>query len=277
MIRVALRFDDPSATSHHGVEAGVIAALQEIGVPATFAVIPFRDTPAGRLALDASNGAHLLAACRSALIEVALHGHSHRRLSPEGQPSEFSGLTVAHQSALLTEAANHLRGLFGEGSLGGFVPPWNSYDATTLTALEGLGFDYLSAGWKHPPGYAGPLAIVPRTCQFTELESAIAEARRYARFAPCVVAVLHHYDFYESTEAGSTLDLPAFTGRLAWLKRQADVQIMSLRDMVAISSAGAFVRGFRARVRKEHLNWRLQRRLPDYCLVDAPLWRQLLA
>lgn len=277
MIRVALRFDDPSATSHRGVEQGVIAALEESGAQATFAAIPFRNTPAGRLALDASNCAHLLAACRSGVVEVALHGHSHLRLSSDGQPSEFSGLAGERQAALLTEAAGHLRGLFGEGSISGFVPPWNSYDAATLTALEGLGFDYVSAGWQHPPSYAGRLAILPRTCQFTELESTIAEARRYARFAPHVVAVFHHYDFLESGEDGSTLDLPGFARRLAWLKRQSDVQVMGLADMVAAGRSGVLARVFSGRLRKEQLPWRLRQRLPSHCLVDAPIWRLIFA
>lgn len=277
MIRVSLRLDDPSANSHRGVENGIIAALEATGLRATFAVIPYRDTSAGRLALDSQTGAHLLAAYRSGLVEIALHGHSHRRVNADGsRPSEFRGLPVERQEALLSEAIGHLSGLFGAGSVSGFVPPWNSYDEATLAALESLGFDYISAGRREPPGYAGPLAIVPRTCQFSALESAIAEAVRYSRLDPQVVAVLHHGDFRESGVEGSSLDLQVFADRLAWLKRQPDIQVMTLREAVNANRAGAPARSSKRWLRKEHLPWRLQQRLPRLCLVDAPVWRLLL-
>lgn len=278
MIRLALRFDDASAISHRGVESGIIDALKDTGIQATFAVIPYSDTPSGRLALDSQCGAHLLAACQSGLVEIALHGYSHRRVSTDGRPSEFCGLPVERQAAILTEAMEHLSGMFGGRSISGFVPPWNSYDAATVAALEGLGFDYISADRRHyPPGYAGPLAVLPFTCQFNALELAIAEARRYSRFAPHVVAVLHHFDFHESGAVGSRLDLQEFADSLAWLKRQPDVQVMTLREMATVSLAGAPARTSKRRLRKVHLPWRLQQRLPKLCLVDAPIWRLLLA
>ena len=277
LIRVAIRFDDPSPDSQRGLEEGIIDLLGSEGVSATFAIVPFSETHGGSLSLDEVNSAHLLAAQRLGIVEIALHGHSHKRHNSEGFPSEFFGLSLARQTALLSAAAAHLRSLFGAESVHGFVPPWNSYDATTLHATAGLGFYYLSAGNWYPPGYAGPLAILPRTCQFTALESAIAEARRFAGLDPHVVAVLHHYDFRESGEPGANLDLPAFARRLAWLRQQPDVQVMRLDDMVASSRFGALARPFKGLIRKEHLPWRLRLRLPTQCLVDAPLWRQLLA
>lgn len=277
MIRVALRFDDPSPISHREVEEGVIAALAENDARATFAVIPFKDTPAGRLAVDANNGSHLLAAHRAGVVEIALHGHSHLHLSPGAKPSEFSGVSAERQASLLAEAAGHLRVVFGEGSLSGFVPPFNSYDASTLLAVEHLGFRYLSAGWKNPEGYHGGLSIMPPTCKFAQLESAIDEARRYARFAPIVIMVLHHYEFRENCGDGSTLDMAGFTDRLRWLKQQPDVEVMSLAAMAAAGSPAASARALGIQQTKAMLHWRLQKRLPSRCQVDAPIWRLLLA
>lgn len=277
MIRVALRFDDPSATSDRILEASIISALEESGLQATFAIIPFSNAPTGRIALDAGSGALLMAAHKRHVFEVALHGNCHRRLKEDGKPSEFFGLPVYRQSALLNEAAESLRALFGPSSVRGFVPPWNSYDVATLVSLDTLGFAYISAGRWCPTNYDGPLTIVPRTCQFNALETAVAEARRYARLEAHVVAVLHHYDFHESGETGSTIDLRKFTDSLTWLKRQPDIQVMNLRDMAALGRDGVFARPLKGWLREEELHWRLRARLPKHCLIDAPIWRLLFA
>jgi peptidoglycan/xylan/chitin deacetylase (PgdA/CDA1 family) len=278
MIRVALRFDDPSATSPRALEEEVIASLERSGVAATFAVIPFSETPNGLVALDESNAAHLLAAHRRGAIEVALHGHSHGSHNGQGKLSEFAGLSIAVQSTLLREAIAHMRELFGATAARGFVPPWNSYDAATLAAIEGLGLDYISAGEWHAPDYRGPLVDVPRTCQLADLESAVDEARKYSRLAPpSVIVVLHHYDFAESGADGATLNMRVFIDKLAWLKQQADVLTMTVGEIVESRSTGASIWPTKRWLRKEHLPWRLRKRLPKYCLVDAPIWRLLLA
>ena len=274
MIRFALRFDDASAISHHGIEQGIITALSDTNTQATFAVIPFIETSRGRTKLDANNGARLLAANERGLIEVALHGHSHLRRGIGPQPSEFYGIVAERQHSMLCEAAAHLRVLFGQASIRGFVPPWNSYDATTLTTLNTVGFEYISAGERSVRRYNGPLVVLPRTCQFTALESAVAEARRYAAFSPYIVAVLHHYDFRED---GGTLDQYALTRLLAWLKQQSDVQIMTLHGLASTHSNRALAQPSLWSLRTKHLHWRLRSRLPTQCSVPAPLWRVLLA
>lgn len=277
VIRVAIRFDDPSALSFGEVEQGILAALEDTETQATFAVIPFSNTPSGRVALDARNGAHLLAAQQRDLIEVALHGHSHLHRSPNRPPSEFCGIAAERQLSMVSEAAAHLRALFGAGSIRGFVPPWNSYDGTTLPALECNGFDYISAGERHVASYSGPLAVLPRTCQFTALEAAIVEVRRYSAVSPniVIVAVLHHDDFRESSDSG-TIDLSGFSRRLAWLKQQSDVQVTTLRDLAFVNPTGALFHPSKRWMRATYLPWRLRQRLPRRCLVDAQLWRLLL-
>jgi len=137
LIRLALRFDDPSPTSHRGVEEGVLRTLQRSGARATVAVIPFRDGAQGRLALDREQTAHLLAAQARGHVEIALHGHSHRCRGPaHPRPSEFVGVDAREQATLIAEGARHLRGLFGHEAISGFVPPWNSYDDATLAAVQ---------------------------------------------------------------------------------------------------------------------------------------------
>jgi predicted deacetylase len=274
MIRVALRFDDASAISHRGIEQCIITALSDTDTQAKFAVIPFRNTPLGRKELDPNNGDRLLAAHQRGLIEVALHGHSHLNQSVGRQSSEFYGIAAERQHSMLSEAAARLRMLFGKAAVHGFVPPWNSYDATTLTTLNTIDFEYISAGDRSVRRYSGPLAVLPRTCQFTALESAVAEARRYAAFSPYIVVVLHHYDFRED---GGMLDQYALTRLLAWLKQQPDVQVMTLHGLAITHSNRALAQPSLWSLRAKKLHWRLRSRLPTQCLVPAPLWRVLLA
>lgn len=92
MIHFALRIDDSSAISHHDLERDIIRTLKRFDVPATFATIPFRETVAGRIPLDAINGLHLLEAQRQGIIDIALHGHSHLKRNDAEVPSEFRGL-----------------------------------------------------------------------------------------------------------------------------------------------------------------------------------------
>jgi len=190
------------------------------------------------------------------------------------QPSELYGIAADRQHSMLCEATAHLRILFGKAAIHGFVPLWNSYDAATLKTLDIIGFEYISAGDRSILGYKGPLNLLPRICQFTALESAVAEARRYAAFSPYIVAVLHHHDFRED---GGTLDQYALTRLLAWLKQQPDVHVMTLHGLAITQSNRALAQPSLWSLRAKQLHWRLRSRLPTQCLVHAPLWRVLLA
>lgn len=276
-IRVAIRFDDPSATSHRGIDVGVLSALGDAGLMATIALIPFVRDQTGSHPFDAINGAHILNAHKRGVIEVALHGHSHSSLNSGKHLSELASLSFEDQAAMLTAATGHLRAIFGSDAVRGFVPPWNSYDAATLRALERLGFDYISAGDYHPPKYNGPLIAIPRTCQFVELESVISEMRKYSRFNPHLIAVMHHYDFHESGHNKSSMDLRGFASKLAWLAKQSDIEIMTIRGMVNASGSDVLNRISRRWFDAARLHWRLKERLPRHALLDAPTWRLLLA
>lgn len=276
VIRVAIRFDDPSPTSDRALEGALVSALQRAGARATFAVIPFVGPPSAQLALDAERAAHLIEAQRCGVIEIAQHGYSHRnRAAMDEKRSEFRGLGSREQERMVAAGAAKLRELFGIDSVVGFVPPWNSFDIETLRALGPSGHVYLSAGVEHTTYGPDLPLLLPRTCQFEDLEAAIGRARRYRSWYPHVIAVLHHYDFVENGSGAARLSIAAFEHRLHWLGEQTDVRLMTLREMASSASAG---------LRHWPRRMRLARRLPEFlrnplprdCIVDAPLWRQLL-
>ena len=270
MIRIALRFDDPSATSDASLEDSIFHVLQRCGIPATVAVIPFRQVDQQCIALDPERADHLVRAREAGTIEVALHGNCHEAL-PTEHKSEFRGLPAEMQHRKLADGLRQLRLIFGD-VIAGFVPPFNSYDAVTARCVDRLGLKYLSAGWGEAP--ATQLVFLPRTCQAVELRDAIAEARRYPRLRPIVIGVLHHFDFRESGSPGARLDLSHFEMLLTWLAEQDDVQALTLGTLAAELTSTATRAALRRHMRLDHLHWRLRSRLPQkfMTLASWPRW-----
>jgi peptidoglycan/xylan/chitin deacetylase (PgdA/CDA1 family) len=271
MIRVALRLDDPSETSNRQVEAGILDALQEAGIPATFGVIPFRMVNGARVALSPERAAPLIEAQRSRTMEVALHGYLHVSCSTDGRKSEFRDVPLPEQLERITEGRDHLEQIFGQRPTG-FIPPWNSYDRQTLTALEQAGFSYVSANWDLSEDYRGPLDIIPLTCQLTDLKSAVQEARRYCSARPLIVAIMHHYDFAESGDGSARLDLAGFRSLVHWLAEQPDLAAVRLGD--ANAKVGLRHALAQQRLRKMPL---ISRFVPTRSILCNPLRNVLLS
>lgn len=274
MIRVALRLDDPSETSHQGVESGVLESLRKCQACATFAVIPFRMVEGQRRALSEERAQPLVEAARAGIIEIALHGYVHVRIKPEAaSPSEFAGRPQSEQHALIAEGRAVLETVFDK-SVTGFVPPWNTFDIATLRALEECDFRYVSAGWVAPKGYCGPLKLLPLTAHLNDIPTALAEARRFIKGNPVIVIVFHHYDFAESGSEHSITDMPGFAATLAKLSREPDITLCRLGDIAA--NFGATNRPMR-----QHHLWAqhacLRRLLPRRSILDSPLWRGMIA
>lgn len=272
MIRLAFRFDDPSASSNQEVEARILASLARYGLCATFAVIPFSGAGGAPLPLARERARPLREAVRQGVLDVALHGHSHidANTDDDGHPSEFVGVPAVRQRELIAAGKALLEAVF-ERPITGFVPPWNSYDAGTLDALEQTGFSHLSSNTRYAPMRATPLRVLPLTCHLHRLEAAIAEARRFARLQPVIVVVMHHYDF----PGGATpvfADYAAFDALLARLAAEADIQVKTLGELAAELTPAASRRGFRHLQLRDRLPWRFRHWLPDLCCATRPLF-----
>ncbi|MGO9444356.1 MAG: DUF2334 domain-containing protein [Thiobacillaceae bacterium] len=271
-IRVAIRFDDPSETSRHDIEEAVIASLTRYGLPATFAVIPFRPVGQQLQALSPASAAHMQAAHKAGVIEIAQHGYSHKDWTSgtDGVPSEFFGRPISEQQSDVGAGLVHLHALFA-GAIGGFVPPWNRYDAAASAAIRESGFRYVSSelGARLE---THRLLSIPLTCQIADLKVNIQSARHLSALGPVIVAVMHHYNFHESGSDNSKFSLAQFDELLAWLAEQADVKVHTL-EKLGLDHAEAIQRGVRLHQLKRRLHWRVQARLPRYCLITAPWWR----
>lgn len=197
MISVCFRFDDPSARSDHDLEHRILEIFARHDVPLCVAAIPFARAPGGEtIPLSAQNAAHLLKAAGAGVIEIAQHGHSHIRRGNDarGLRSEFAGVPAAEQMRLIREGMEHLASLFNR-HIKGFVPPWNTYDQSTVQSVGEAGFQYLSAGDEVLPSRT--LAIVPRTCTLRTVRTVLEKVVCFRLLAPVVVVVFHPDDFEE--------------------------------------------------------------------------------
>jgi glycosyltransferase involved in cell wall biosynthesis/peptidoglycan/xylan/chitin deacetylase (PgdA/CDA1 family) len=246
-IRLALRYDDCSALSPGDLEDRILAACARTGVPITFGVIPEHvpdpspgSGPAGpdgrqNLPLPADRISKLTAASRTGLLEIALHGCTHRSRVARGK-SEFDGVDPKEQDALIARGLELLKPL--EPGPRTFIPPWNTYDGATLEALERHGIRTLSAAaggpWKIGPRPAS-LAFLPSTCVISEIRAAVAEARRNG--GGVIVPYFHPYDFKEMNPQRGLFTFAEFDSALDWLAAQPDIRTATLGGLSGLPEA----------------------------------------
>ena len=274
-INISFRFDDPAADSDHTLEMAILDSFARHCLPLTVAVVPFSRVQNALVPVTADNVPHLLQAHRSGDVEIAQHGYTHEpQPMSNGVLSEFGGAEAEQQLAQMHAGLNQLRSVFGN-TISGFVPPFNAMDATTMAVAHTLGFSYISARRKLPPGYCELPLLLPRTCFISRLKDAVEEARMRLAMSPTIIVVLHHYNFREFGQDRTVTDMVAFDQLLAWLAAQPDVAVRPLCDIAAGFSPDVLIRSSHRNRTLLHLHWRLQRMLPKYCLLTKPLWRYL--
>jgi peptidoglycan/xylan/chitin deacetylase (PgdA/CDA1 family) len=276
MIRIALRFDDPSPTSDHELERQLLAILARLDIPITAAVVPFGRN---REPIQADNVPHLVAAHAAGLLEVAQHGLMHKPMATnsQGVPSEFQGVPEQEQAHQIDEGLRLLRATFPR-RITGFIPPWNTYDTSTLNLLCSRGFEYISISnstriWRKPG-----IRMLSHTCHISQLEGAYLQAKCYNNPA-IIIAILHHYDF-NGASAGyqHTSQLPGrLEETLNWLRGEADVEFTTLANIAKSISIEAAWRAQLRQHRVSEMHWRVRQYFPVKQLLTRPLWRYLLA
>lgn len=275
-INIVLRFDDPSPTTDHALEREIFTILGELDIPVTVGVVPFGIDTGGLVPLTSDNVPHLVAAHAKGIIEVAQHGYAHEHLTttPKGSPSEFWGVPAEEQYRRIDEGHDQLAQTFGQ-PVRGFIPPWNTYDNTTLRHLAARGYEYLSGCVATTPQrQMFPCCFVPRTCDIHQLRQAYAEALRHRCLSSTVVAIMHHHDFLEYAGNPGKQSLAAFRETLRWLK-QPRVRFITLQHLAENLGAARSHAVLRHHLRKEQLHWRLQCLLPRRLLMTRTLWMYL--
>lgn len=234
VITVFFRYDDYSSLSPSQVDGGLIDVLRRKNVSCTFAVIPavtignYHD-PAERevVPLSGTKLSMLKQACEDGVVECALHGWNHRSLRGSAPHSEFFGLPLEDQKDRLAQGCEFFKTQLGITPQV-FVPPWNSYDTNTLSALEGLNVGCISANRYFSSFSASGLRHLPITIDMRGLRSAIDHARTIIDPDPIIGVLLHPYDFHESGDPRGMMNCEEFEHELGWLAQQSGVQVRTV-------------------------------------------------
>lgn len=235
-ITVVFRYDDYSMRSRTDVETRVIRAFKDQGYSLTMAVIPCVVIRAPQdprpQSLDCLRGEKLSILKRSiedGSVDPALHGYSHKGVTRIGSYSEFAGKSYEEQRTMLLSGRSTLEAAT-ERQISTFVPPYNSYDRTTLRALDDLRFDAISANLSGPADEGFPLKFLPATADLKSLRQGIDAARRMRHLRAIIVVMVHEYDFTEVNSQTGMCSFKEFEDLLRWLKQQGDVQVLSVRQ-----------------------------------------------
>lgn len=138
----------------------------------------------------------------SGAVEVALHGWDHQPqaelLASQGLKSEFSGLPYPAQLSRIMQGKRRLEAWIDK-PVHGFIPPWNSYDSTTLDACAAAGFEAFSAAINGPfSGRSSRPALLPGTLTLDTLEAWVQGWERQANPSRAALVTFHAYEFLES-------------------------------------------------------------------------------
>ena len=233
-ITVVFRYDDYAGDVVDNVDMRLIDIFRARRLQLTMAIVP----DFGYVPLSDEKARIMRAAMDGGVVDAAQHGYTHDVLARiQGQSiyygSEFKGVHVIEQKHRIAEGRAFL-----EKSLGRrpdeFVPPYNSYDLTTLSVLEELGFECLSSSLGGVVGTSTRLKMVPATGNLQEVRRSVEWARTCAAGRPVlIVPLFHNYDFREHAAKPGPMTLDDFEKLLDWLAEQKDVRVLSIGQVCA--------------------------------------------
>ena len=131
----------------------------------------------------------LINGLRAKEFEVAMHGFRHTNHSPPRWAAAEFHRTFDRQLADLQNGRDELRHALDDHPVTSFIPPFNSWNESTVRALEATGFTVLSADLRQNLSIDSHLRFMPFTAQLWELESNLD---RLAAATSSGIIVLYH-------------------------------------------------------------------------------------
>lgn len=249
-LKILLRYDDYSQSSNTDVEIALFDAVKAVNGAVLVGVIPFPSLPHPSpdavdsplaVELDEKKIGVLQRYASDGVIDVAVHGFNHRDItaSGPGKPkSEFRGISEREQRHFLGVAKAALEAATGV-RVSVFIPPFNSYDALTLIALEQSGYATLSATLSPQLSHASRVNFLPGGPYPQEFRDVVLSALARRHQDALVVATMHPYDFVESGQEMSSfrngakpVSIRQFADDLLYVQKLAQVQFVHGHDFV---------------------------------------------
>jgi peptidoglycan/xylan/chitin deacetylase (PgdA/CDA1 family) len=194
-IKMVFRYDDfllmPSKLND-----SILYIFQKNNIPLCIGIIPFDNANSVINSFNQDQINDLISRIQRKEIEVALHGYNHNNNAnvsffTKYASSEFATLRYDDQIEKLEKGKRYLDSLL-QIDLKVFIPPFNTYDKTTLKALENLHFDIISANTKGPDGSC-KIQYIPGTfVDFVNLPK-IIEANKNSEVA--IIVYFHPFSF----------------------------------------------------------------------------------
>ena len=184
-------------------------------------------------------------------VEIALHGYFHKNnlRNTLKFKSEFYGVDYRTQLKKIASGKKYLEETFGI-PITTFIPPWNTYDATTLQILEDLNFSCISAAnYGLTAVKESTLKYLPYTTDLLHIKDAVKNARKVKGSEPGIVVVLFHaFDFYENQEyyenefvytSGANIKANIyykdFEDLLTWVASQEDIEVLTIDQVIKLN------------------------------------------
>ncbi|MCF8406006.1 MAG: DUF2334 domain-containing protein [Bacteroidales bacterium] len=235
-ITIAFRYDDYSAVSDTKLEKQIIEIFSDFNIPITFGVIPnvvssmYSDTISNEFIILKRRKINILKkASREGIVEIALHGYTHRQNLKVNIYTEFSGLDYNEQYRKIKQGKNFLENEIGS-KVTTFIPPWNSYDSITLQVLNELNFQFISSDIIGQSYNNSGLMYVPFTCEVNNLKDAIMLARENLDNSALIVVMFHQDNFIEANKNKGYISITEFAEIISWISQQKDINIISIAE-----------------------------------------------
>ncbi len=243
-LAVAFRYDDCSSRSNVEAELALLEVFRSHAARITFAVVPYvcshdghSTEPQPDLPYPPEWATAFDPFLNDSTLEPALHGLKHQNELRGGHPwrsdfvgvgySEFYGLDSETQAEKITRGADYLEEMF-EVRPRIFVPPWNSYDQSTVVALGKCGFTCLSAGARGEAPDSPALAFLPATCDNVARLREVVRLWQEKGSPEAALVVMLHASLFDGSKARTDSVLNEIGSTLGWLDGQKSVRVLSL-------------------------------------------------
>ena len=232
-ISVVFRYDDFHIRKPREFEVNLLNMFKKYKIPVTFAVIPFSYSPDP---ITRAIAEILKDGIESGILEVALHGYSHRdnRTGQGRKSTEFSGLELKDQIQKITEGKKLLEDVLGT-SITTFIPPYSTYDMNTLEVIEEAGFKTISGGRVGIINSRSKLNFLPGTCRLHKFKEIVKLTREKSYSNPVIVVVIHMYEFDELARNKEKLTHADLETILSWIKQQEDIHVRTINETVTMT------------------------------------------